>query len=287
MDLALMFANTGPFATAAGARAIGPAAEAAGFESIWTVEHVLWPEGYESTYPYAASGKMPGTADSPIPDPLIWLAFVAATTSTIKLATGIVILPQRNPAITAKEAATLSALSEGRLILGIGVGWLEEEFDALGVPFRQRGKRTDEYIDIMRTLWSDDAVSFEGDFMSFPPVSVNPKPIDNHVPIHIGGHSRKAAERAGRTGDGFFPGAGNIPELVDIVRQTAADHGRDPSAIEITAAHPESITKDPTEVVEELESWGVSRTVVPAFLFFRAPDPAAAMADFMGNLTNA
>lgn len=285
MDLALMFANTGPFATAAGARAIGPAAEAAGFESVWTVEHVVWPEGYQSTYPYAPSGKMPGTADSPIPDPLIWLSFVAATTSTIKLATGILILPQRNPAITAKEAATLSVLSEDRFILGIGVGWLEEEFQALDVPFEDRGARTDEYIEVMRTLWSGDAVSFDGTYASFPPISVNPKPVGNHVPIHIGGHSRRAAERAGRIGDGFFPGTGNIPELIDIVRQTAVDAGRDPEAIEITAAHPEALTRDPTEVVGELESWGVSRTIVPAFLFANAEDPAEAMAAFTSNLT--
>jgi len=284
MKLALMFANTGRFGSAEGARVVGQAAEAAGFESIWTVEHVLWPEGYESQYPYAASGKMPGTSTSPIPDPLIWLSFVGATTSTINLATGILILPQRNPAVLAKSVATLDTLTEGRLILGIGVGWLEEEFDALGIPFAKRGARSDEYIEVMRKLWAADQVEHDGEFMQFGAVSSNPKPHDGAVPIHIGGHSRKAAERAGRIGDGFFPGAGNIPELIDIVRQTAAAAGRDPEAIEITASHPDSITKDPSEVLEELESWGVARTVVPAFLFERAPDVAVAMAEFTSNM---
>ena len=280
MKYGLVFANTAHFATAAGAAAVGPAAERAGFDSLWTVEHVLWPEGYESTYPYAATGKMPGTSESPIPDPLIWLSYIAATTTTLKLATGILILPQRQPAILAKEVATLAALSNDRLILGIGVGWLEEEFDALGVPFARRGARTDEYIDVMRKLWADDAVSHDGEFVNFEPMSSNPKPPAGTVPIHVGGHSRKAAERAGRIGDGFFPGAGNIPELIDIVRQTAADHGRDPGDIEITAGHPEAIAKDPSEALGELTEWGVDRTVVPAFMFMRAPDPAEALVEF-------
>lgn len=279
MDFALMFANTGRFATPAGARMIGPAAEAAGFESIWTVEHVLYPEGYESTYPYSPTGKMPGSAESPIPDPMAWLSFVAATTSTIKLATGILILPQRNPAVLAKEVATVDSLSEGRVLLGIGVGWLEEEFDALGVPFGNRGKRTDEYIDVMRQLWSADQVSYNGEFVSFGPVSSNPKPHAGPVPIHVGGHSRKAAERAGRIGDGFFPGTGDIPKLVDIAQQTAADAGRDAGSIEFSAGHP-GVVKDPKGAMEELDSWGVSRMVVPAFLFDRAEDPAAAMSDW-------
>jgi len=283
MDFALMFANTGRFAGPAGARMVGPAAEAAGFESLWTVEHVLYPEGYESTYPYSPTGKMPGSADSPIPDPMAWLSFVGATTSTIKLATGILILPQRNPAVLAKEVATVDALTEGRVILGIGVGWLEEEFDALGVPFRQRGKRTDEYVDVMRTLWSGDQVTYDGEFVTYPEVSSNPKPHSGPVPIHVGGHSRKAAERAGRLGDGFFPGTGNIPELFDIARQTAADAGRDPEAISFTAGHP-NMLKDAAGAVEELESWGASRAVVPAFIFDRADDPAEAMAAFMANV---
>lgn len=280
MKFALAFANTLTFAQGEGAAMIGPAAEAAGFESLWTVEHVLWPEGYTSEYPYDASGKMPGDSSSVIPDPMLWLTYVAAKTTTIKLATGILIVPQRNPGVLAKEAATLDQLSDGRFIFGIGVGWLEEEFDALGVPFAARGKRTDEYIDVMRKLWAEDSVSYEGQYVNYNAVTSNPKPVNGSIPIVVGGHSKKAAQRAGYLGDGFFPGAGNIPELIDIVRQTAADNGRDGEAVEITAPHPGLFGDDPGGAVEELASWGVSRTIWPAFTFAMNPDPAAGFAEW-------
>src|SRR5882762_5839174 len=126
MRFGVIFANTGPAVEPAGAVALARAAEDAGFDSLWTVEHVVVPAGYESAYPYAISGRMPGSEQSPIPDPLIWLAYVAAATTTIKLATGILILPQRSPVVLAKETATLDLLSGGRVILGIGIGWLAE-----------------------------------------------------------------------------------------------------------------------------------------------------------------
>lgn len=284
MKLGLAFANTGRFATAAGARELGPAAEVAGFDSVWTVEHVLYPEGYTSTYPYSPSGKMPGGADSPIPDPLIWLSFIAATTTELKLATGILILPQRSAAITAKECSTLDQLSEGRHILGIGSGWLEEEFDALGVSFADRGQRTDEYIEVMRALWTQDLVTHDGDFVKFEQVASNPKPFNGTVPIHVGGHSKRAARRAGQLGDGFFPGEGNLAELFDMARQYAADAGRDPEAIEMTATHPGLFGEDPFAAIEEMESWGVSRTMVPMFLFQKAEDLTSAMSAFVDRL---
>src|SRR5207342_2461098 len=140
-------------------------AEAAGFESFWTVEHVIFPEDYQSAYPYSPTGKMPAAPSTPIPDPLIWLSYVAAVTTKLRLATGILILPQRNPLILAKEVATLDHLSGGRVELGIGVGWLEEEFDALGVPFARRGARTDEYIEVLRALWDGDHASHDGEFV--------------------------------------------------------------------------------------------------------------------------
>src|SRR3712207_5697406 len=136
MKFGLMFTNTGMGSTAAGAKALATLAEELEYESLWTVEHVAWPSGYESAYPYDKSGKMAGGAEEfDLPDPLIWLAYVAAVTDRIKLATGILIVPQRNPLVMAKEIATIDSLSGGRMILGVGVGWLKEEFDALGVPF--------------------------------------------------------------------------------------------------------------------------------------------------------
>ncbi len=285
MEYGIVFANTGPFTAPAAASALGKAAEAHGIDSVWTVEHVLVPTEYESTYPYAPTGKMPGTADNPIPDPLIWLTWVAAATTTLKLATGIVILPQRNPAVLAKEVATLDQLSGGRVLLGIGVGWLEEEFDALGVPFAGRGERSDEYTAVMRALWAGDDVSFKGEHVSFAGMSANPKPANATVPIVIGGHSKRAARRAGEIGDGFFPGAGNLPELLDMARQKAADAGRDPNTLEMTATHAGLFGDDPAAAIEEAESWGVHRLTIPAFMFARAGDGLSeAVGEFMARI---
>src|SRR5436190_900860 len=166
-----MFANTMSWAEGAGAVKASQAAEAAGFESVWTVEHVCYPDDYQSAYPYSADGKMPAVPSTPIPDPLIWLAYVASATSTLRLATGILILPERNPVVLAKELATLDHLSGGRVELGIGVGWLKEEFEALGIPWERRGARTDEYIAAMRALWASDGASYAGEFASFERVS--------------------------------------------------------------------------------------------------------------------
>ena len=140
MKYGMLFANTLGFATPRGAAEMAAAAEAAGFESVWTVEHVVYPDGYESSYPYDPPGKMAMAADTPMPDPLIWLTWVAAHSERLRLATGILILPQRNPLVLAKQLSTLDEVSGGRLDLGVGVGWLREEFDALGIPWEARGR---------------------------------------------------------------------------------------------------------------------------------------------------
>ncbi len=274
----IAFANIVTFAQREGLTTLAQGAEAAGFESLWTVEHVIYPEGYESTYPYDSSGRMVMDASTPLPDPLLWLAFVAAATEHLRLATGILILPQRNPVVLAKEVATLDHLSGGRVELGIGVGWLEEEFDALGVPYERRGARTDDYIAAMRALWDGDHATHHGEFASFDDISCNPKPVNGRVPIHIGGHTRVAAERAGRLGDGFFPARGDIGELVDIVRQTAAAAGRDPSAIEVSYGNAEALGDGAVDAVAELAELGVDRVIVPSFVFLR--DTKASLAAY-------
>jgi probable F420-dependent oxidoreductase len=260
MEYGIVFANVVTFAEAEGARTLAAAAEEAGFESLWTVEHVVVPSGYQSAYPYSATGKMPGPEDSPIPDPLIWLAYVAAASTTIKLATGILILPQRNPVVTAKELATLDRLSGGRLMLGVGVGWLEEEFDALGVPFERRGARTDEYIRALRTLWTEEKATFDGEFVSFTDCILRPQPTNGTVPIHIGGHTDRAARRAGELGDGFFPGSSSpddLAALLEVMRSAAEAAGRDPDSIEVTAGG----ATDP-DSIKRLADLGVSRMIV-------------------------
>ncbi len=277
MKFGLMFANTGPFVAPEGLTLLAQTAEQVGVESLWTVEHVVVPMGYESAYPYSKDGKMPGSEDAPIPDPLLWLTYAAAVTSKIKLATGIIILPQRHPLYLAKEAATLDVLSGGRMILGIGVGWLEEEFKALGIPFEARGAITDESIGALRDLWSKGSSDHKGEHYNWPNVESNPKPLSGRVPIVIGGHSKVAARRAARLGDGFFPArADKLDECLAEIKAECARIGRDPGEIEITTGS----LPTPDEV-KRLEDLGVDRFVVgpPGF----TPDALKAGLEKMGN----
>jgi len=269
MQFGIMFANTGHGSTPEGAKAVVEAAEAGGFTTAWTVEHVVVPSGYESKYPYDKSGKMAGGAeDFDLPDPLIWLTWAAAHTTTLRLATGILIATQRNPVITAKAVATLDRLSGGRIDLGVGVGWLEEEFNALGVPFAARGKRLDEHIDAMRALWTQDKASFHGEFVDFANCISRPRPVNDTVPIVIGGHTKAAARRAGARGDAFFPGsatAEEINELVDVMKATAAEHGRDGDAIPVYAMAMGKPGDALYGRIESLATVGVTQTIVATF----------------------
>lgn len=230
--------GTAPVESPEFAVAFAQLAEEHGFESLWVVEHVIMAVEYASVYPYDPSGRSPFTADVVQPDPLLWLTFVAAATRRIRLATGVLILPQRNPLILAKELATLDRLSGGRVELGIGVGWVREEAAALGTDFSTRGRRANEYIDVMRTLWREPVASFSGEFVHFERVVSNPKPVQpGGVPIVIGGHSTAAARRAGRRGDGFFPlgvFGTKLTELCGIMREEAQRHGRNPADIALT-----------------------------------------------------
>lgn len=277
MRFGVAFANILGFSGPAGAVAMGQAAEAAGFDSIWTVEHVLVPAGYQSTYPYDPSGKMPAPTEMDLPDPLIWLTWVAAHTSTLKLGTGILIVPQRHPAITAKEVATLDQLSGGRVILGVGAGWMEEEFNALNVPFADRGKRLDSYLHAMRALWLGGETDIDDDYLTFERAVSRPRPEAGSVPIHIGGHTEVAARRAGRIGDGFFPGKGDLPRLLQVMRQAAEEAGRDPELIEVTATGETALGENALEEVARLEALGVHRLALPPLAF-----DAAGIGDALG-----
>jgi probable F420-dependent oxidoreductase len=259
MKFGLRYASLGKFSSGPAAVELAQAAEAAGFDSIWTVEHVVVPHAYQSRYPYSPSGRMgSGLEDFPIPDPLIWLAYIASATRTIKLGTAILILPQRNPVVTAKAVATLDHLAGGRrVLLGIGVGWLAEEFAALGVPFADRGPRTDEYVAAMRTLWTQERATFKGRFVAFDEVFCRPLPAAP-IPIIVGGDTRAAARRAGRLGDGYFPARGASAELFDEMRRAAEEAGRNPKDIELTVQAPTELAE-----IEALATRGIARVTVP------------------------
>lgn len=260
MKFGLRYCNTDKYAAnTALAVELVQAGEEAGFESAWTVEHTVIPSGYESVYPYSESGKIAGGAEDLIlPDPLIWMAHMAGATERIKFGAAILILPQHSPVVCAAQVATLDYMSGGRALLGIGVGWLKEEFDAIGAPFERRGVRTDEYVAAMRALWANDCASFEGEFVQFRDTYCLPRPINGSVPIIVGGDTDYAARRAGRLGDGYFPARDTPQERIDLARRTAEECGRDPDALEITMPMPE----DPDDI-PNMKARGVDRLVVP------------------------
>ena len=244
-------------------------AEEVGFESVWGGEHVILPDTIVSKYPYTEDGKIPAEPDTPIPDPLIWLSYVAAAAPTLKLGTCILIVPQRNPLVLAKELATLDRLSGGRVELGLGVGWLEEEFDALGIPWARRGARNDEYIEAMRALWAGPHAEFHGEFVDFEPATCSPRPVNGNIPVIVGGDSDAALNRAVRIADGYFPGEGDFDRLQALLgrlRQKAEEADRDPASIAINTMFGAQMM-DPKAGVEQMASAGVDRIMIPAFFF--------------------
>jgi len=203
MDIGYFAIGIGALTTSDWVKPVATAAERLGFASIWAPEHVVLLEQYSSKYPYSA-GQFPMPTDTPFADPFTTLAFAAAYTSKIKIATGICLVPEHNPLVLAKTVATLDRLSGGRLILGVGIGWLAEEFQALGISFERRAQRTREYIDIMRKLWTEPKSSHRGEFVSFPEVQSFPKPHNRTVPIWFGGETPPALRRVGEYGDGWI-----------------------------------------------------------------------------------
>lgn len=224
------------------ARATAVLAEELGLESLWALDHVVMPSGYETEYPYDESGKMMGGAEEvEIADPLIWLAFAVAVTDRVKLATGVVVLPQRNPLVLAKQAASLDVLSGGRLLLGVGVGWLAEEFAAVGVPWADRGGRHDDYIEAMRALWRHTRASVHNTYTDFDNAISLPQPVRQTVPIVIGGRSNRSARRAAEIGDGYLPiitAPEQLSPLLDIMKAECERPERDPADVEVTVPYP-------------------------------------------------
>ena len=241
-------------------------AEEVGFDSVWMGEHPALPVNSATAYPAAGTG-LPEPSDVPLPDPLEWLAYAAARTTTLLVGTAVLILPLHHPAVMAKRVATLDQVSGGRLRLGVGVGWNEQEYVACGASWSDRGQRMDELIDAMRALWSNDVAGFTGRTVSFEPVYSSPKPMRGTVPIHVGATAVAGARRAGRLGDGYLPFERDLDRLAVLIgemRAAAVADGRDPDAIEITSMGSTTPAK-----VQAMARLGVSR-----MLFF-ADDVAA------------
>ena len=237
--------------------------ESLGYESVWTFEHVIVPVDYESKYPYNKSGNMGAAPETNFVDPLIALAAVAAATTTLRLATGVNILSQVNPIYMAKQAASLDFISNGRFMLGVGIGWLREEFEALGVPFEHRGARFDDYVAGMRKIWSGEVVEHESDFISWKGFKSYPLPIQNPFPVVMGGVKGKIFKRTAQLGNGWFAPTGDPAELkghMENLKIECDAIGRDLSEIEITCMWPGVGGKD---FLGELAAVGVSRVVMP------------------------
>ncbi|BBY00872.1 LLM class F420-dependent oxidoreductase [Mycobacterium seoulense] len=240
--------------------------ERCGFESIVVVEHTVLATRYDSVYPYDSSGRVGLAADCPIPDPLDLLAFLAGHTTTLGLATGVLVLPNHHPVVLAKRAATVDALSGGRLRLCVGVGWLKEELEACGADFDNRGRRADEQLAVLRALWADQpqGACYHGEFFNFDNVMCYPKPIaGERLPIHIGGHSPAAARRAGRLGDGLQPlgvTGTRLASLIALMRDEAASSGRDPANLEVSLGH--AVDKIDAERAGGLIEQGADRLVL-------------------------
>ncbi len=240
-------------------------AESVGVESVWTFEHVIVPCDYQSKYPYNDSGKMGAMPETHFIDPLIQLANVAGQTSKLRLGTGVNILPQANPLFLAKQAASLDFISGGRFLLGVGIGWLEEEYAALGVPFARRGARFDDYVVAMKKVWSGEVVEHRSDFIQWSGFKSYPLPVQKpHLPLIIGGASRKAFERVIDHGDGWFApqrDAAKLAEQIEDLFSAAEKKGRDPKSIEITTMWPYPFHGD--DSVEKYADMGVSRLIIP------------------------
>ena len=230
----------GGFATPDYLHALGKGAEQRGFASLWVAEHVVLFDDYGSAYPYAQDGRIPAPPEAGILEPFTSLAFLAAATRRIRLGTGICLVPQRNPVYTAKEAANVDLLSSGRLDLGVGVGWLAEEFRALNVPFERRGARCRSYIEVMRRLWCDAVSEYKDEFYELPACRQYPKPVQQpHPPIHFGGESEAALRRVAELGQGWYGFnllPEQVPEKIERLRTRLEQRGRRLDEIQVSVS---------------------------------------------------
>jgi probable F420-dependent oxidoreductase len=283
MRLGLHALGIGSGADRAVIDAVAAAADGHGFATLWAGEHVVMVDDSASRYPYSDSGVIAVPAEADWLDPLIALSFAAAASSRIRLATGVLLLPEHNPVIVAKQAASLDRLSGGRLTLGIGIGWSREEFEALGVPFERRAARTAEYVAAMRTLWREDVASFDGQFVAFDPIRVNPKPVARQgLPVVVGGNSNAALGRVAAWGDGWYgfnlEGVDEVRDRIGRLKKLCAQAGRDRAGLRLAVA----LAAPRVEDVGALAELGVDELV----LVEAPPDTADAVPGWISALAD-
>jgi probable F420-dependent oxidoreductase len=242
---------------------IAKAAEDNGFESVWMPEHLVFPEEMPSTYLYTESGQPPVNPNTPLFDVWVSLSNIAHATSTIRLATNVYVLPLRHPIEVARSVVTLDRLSNGRVTMGIGVGWLEDEFTAVGRTFHDRGKRTDVMIPLMRRLWTDDVIEHHDEHFDIPPIKFQPKPRFGTIPIEVGGISKPALRRAGQLGDGWIeigsPDLASAKEKLDVIDGHRKEAGRQDLPFEVTLGG--NFGRD-VDGIRRCEEAGATRIVV-------------------------
>ena len=246
MDYGFSIPTRGPLATRESIVALAKRGEALGFQYIAIPDHIVIPRAIASPYPYNPERKMVGAADGDCLEQLVLMAYLAAATTKIRLLTSVIVVPHRNPVHTAKALATIDVLSQGRVTVGCGAGWMDEEFKAIGVPpFAERGKVTDEYLRVFKTLWTEDDPRFSGQYANFQNISFLPKPTQTpHPPLWIGGESPAALRRVVALGDAWYPIGSNPQFPLDSVeryaqalarlRQAASDAKRDPASIDLS-----------------------------------------------------
>lgn len=274
MRFGLWMVNTGIWSEPDLAAQLVSAADRIGFDSIWVGDHLAMPASHRSSYPYTPDGTVPVPADFAFSDPLIHLAWLSNHAPRMLLGTAVLLLSVRNPIVTAKQVASLDRISAGRVALGVGQGWLREEFEMLtNDHWTTRTARLEQGIDAMRALWSDSPATFRGDFVRFENVHSLPRPARcGGPPIFISGSTLASARRAGRIGDGFMPMATSpqrTAELVNAARRSAEEHGRDPGAIEMTYCAPpnpadytDTTAALTARLVDAYAAAGVTRVIV-------------------------
>ena len=275
-------------------------AEELGFDSVWVCDHIAWPPVVSSKYPYSDDGAFASPPELPWFDPIGSLFFVAACTERVRLGTTVIVLGYRPPILTAKAMASLDALSDGRVILGVGIGWMREEFDVLSMPYDHRGARADEQLELFRVLFTEPRPKFDGTYYTVPEVGFVPKPVHGTVPIWVGGGSEAAFRRTARFGDAFhaaFQPQADVAAAWRRVRELCEEQGRNPDEVRLTMRlyldpdgsmpPPKSIAGSPEQMLDTIGGWaeiGVDHIVLDPGINRDLESREANMRQFMADV---